>query len=75
MAESGDKGAAAALAADGRSPTRFLSTVQVGITSIGILNGIIGEAAFSDALALWLQGLGLGAASLRLLRPPPSWSP
>ena len=59
LAESGDKGAAAALRLMDE-PTRFLSTVQVGITSIGILNGIIGEAAFSSALALWLQGLGLG---------------
>jgi putative hemolysin len=59
LAESGDKGAAAALRLMDE-PTRFLSTVQVGITSIGVLNGIIGEAAFSNALALWLQGLGLG---------------
>ncbi len=59
LAETGDKGAAAALRLMDQ-PTRFLSTVQVGITSIGILNGIIGEAAFSSALALWLQGLGLG---------------
>jgi putative hemolysin len=59
LAESGDKGAVAALRLMDE-PTRFLSTVQVGITSIGILNGIIGEAAFSSALALWLQGLGLG---------------
>ena len=59
LAEAGDKGAAAALRLMDQ-PTRFLSTVQVGITSIGILNGIIGEAAFSSALALWLQELGLG---------------
>ena len=59
MAEAGDKGAAAALRLMDQ-PTRFLSTVQVGITSIGVLNGIIGEAAFSASLAQWLQGLGLG---------------
>src|SRR3954462_4231693 len=58
MAESGDTGAAAALRLM-EQPTRFLSTVQVGITSIGVLNGIIGEAAFSAALANWLQGLGV----------------
>jgi len=58
LAESGDHGAAAALRLM-EQPTRFLSTVQVGITSIGILNGIVGEAAFSDALARWLQGLGV----------------
>jgi len=33
--------------------------VQVGITSIGMLNGIIGEAAFSDNVSLWLQGYGV----------------
>jgi putative hemolysin len=59
MAETGDRGAAAALRLM-EQPTRFLSTVQVGITSIGILNGIVGEAAFSDGLAHWLQGMGLG---------------
>ena len=57
MAESGDKGANAALGLLG-NPTQFLSSVQVGITSIGMLNGIIGEAAFSDDLSAWIQGLG-----------------
>ncbi|NML43936.1 HlyC/CorC family transporter [Ramlibacter sp. G-1-2-2] len=60
MAESGDKGAEAALQLLDR-PTQFLSTVQVGITSIGILNGIIGEAAFSAELATWLQAHGVPA--------------
>jgi putative hemolysin len=46
-------------------PTQFLSTVQVGITSIGILNGIIGEAAFSERLAHWLQGLRRAARARR----------
>lgn len=55
MAESGDKGASAALGLLD-NPTQFLSSVQVGITSIGMLNGIIGEAAFSDDLSAWLQG-------------------
>jgi putative hemolysin len=36
-------------------PTKFLSTVQIGITSIGVLNGIVGEAAFAPPLAGWLQ--------------------
>jgi putative hemolysin len=57
LAETGDKGAVAALALLD-NPTQFLSSVQVGITSIGLLNGILGEAAFSDGLAQWLQGLG-----------------
>ena len=60
MAEAGDKGAQAALALLD-NPNQFLSTVQVGITSIGVLNGIVGEAAFSDGLAHWLQHLGVSA--------------
>ena len=47
-AEAGDKGSQAALSLLA-NPTQFLSSVQVGITSIGMLNGIIGEAAFSGA--------------------------
>lgn len=58
MAEAGDAGAAAALQLL-TNPTRFLSTVQIGITSIGVLNGIVGEAAFSDGVGRWLEGLGL----------------
>ena len=42
-------------------PTRFLSTIQVGITSIGILNGIIGEAVLAEPLARWLQTHGTDA--------------
>jgi putative hemolysin len=58
MAEDGDGGAQAALKLMDQ-PTQFLSTVQVGITSIGVINGIIGEAAFSGGVAHWLEGLGL----------------
>src|SRR3954469_23950006 len=58
MAEAGDGGALAALKLLD-NPTQFLSTVQVGITSIGIVNGIIGEAAFSEGLAAWLRSVGV----------------
>jgi putative hemolysin len=58
MAEEGDGGATAALRLM-ENPTQFLSTVQVGITATGILNGIIGEAAFSAGVAHWLQGYGV----------------
>ncbi len=58
MAEAGDRGARAALDLLD-NPTRFLSSVQVGITSIGMLNAIVGEAAFSAGVAGWLEGLGL----------------
>ncbi|MGY8902952.1 MAG: hemolysin family protein [Burkholderiales bacterium] len=60
LAEGGDKGALAALKLLD-DPTQFLSTVQIGITSIGVLNGIVGEAAFSAGVAAWLIGLGLSA--------------
>jgi putative hemolysin len=60
MAESGDEGSLAALKLN-ENPTQMLSTVQVGITSIGVLNGIVGEAAFSDGLAAWLMSWGLTA--------------
>ena len=60
MAEAGDRGAQAALLLLD-NPTRFLSSVQVGITSIGMLNGIVGEAAFSDGVAAWIQSLGASA--------------
>lgn len=52
--EEGDRAAAAALEL-GEHPTRFLSTVQIGITSIGILSGIVGEALLAAPLAMWLQ--------------------
>ncbi len=66
MAEMGQGGAQAAMKLHD-DPTRWLSTVQIGITSIGLLNGIVGEAAFAAPLAVWLQanwGLGAAAASL-----------
>ena len=65
MAESGDKGAKAALVLL-ENPTQFLSSVQVGITSIGMVNGILGEAAFSDGVSAWVQGFGVavGAADV-----------
>ncbi|WP_174774530.1 hemolysin family protein [Chromobacterium paludis] len=48
-AEDGHKGARAALAL-AAEPTRFLSTIQIGITSISILSGVYGEAALSEHL-------------------------
>jgi len=54
MVETGDDGARAAMDLH-ENPTKFLSTVQIGITSIGVLNGIVGEAAFSEPLAAWLH--------------------
>ena len=55
MVETGDAGAQVAIDLHD-NPTKFLSVVQVGITSIGVLNGIVGDAAFSAPFARWLQG-------------------
>ena len=66
LAETGDAGAAAALKLM-QDPTQFLSSVQIGITSIGMLSGIVGEAAFATPLAVWMEhslGLGAGTASI-----------
>ena len=64
LAEDGDGAATVALGLHDE-PTRFLSTIQIGITSIGILNGIIGEAVLAEPLARRLEA----AAS----RPPRWW--
>ena len=58
LIDEGDSGAAAAVKL-GEDPTRFLSTIQIGITSIGVLNGIVGEAALAAPLASWLERLGV----------------
>jgi putative hemolysin len=54
LVESGEKGASTAMELHD-NPTRFLSTVQIGITSIGLLNGIVGESVFAPPLSQWLQ--------------------
>ncbi|HZW74024.1 MAG TPA: hemolysin family protein, partial [Caldimonas sp.] len=54
MVEAGDSGAGHAMALHD-DPTKFLSVVQIGITSISILNGIVGDAAFSAPFARWLH--------------------
>lgn len=58
LAENGD-GAAAVAIKLGEDPNRFLSTIQIGITSIGILSGIFGQAALAGPLAEWLGTLGV----------------
>ena len=66
MLEAGQPGVEAAMALHD-NPTKFLSTVQIGITSIGIMNGIVGEAAFAEPLAVWLRAafqVPAGAAAL-----------
>lgn len=52
-ADKGDRGARAALQL-AEHPSRFLSTVQIGITLIGVLAGAFGGARISDSLSAWL---------------------
>ena len=71
--DDGDKGAKAALALS-TEPTRFLSTVQVGITLIGILSGAFGGATIAEEIGLlvgkvsWLapysKAVGVGGVVL-----------
>ena len=57
LAQSGNRGARAALRLLD-DPTTFLSTVQVGITLVGILAGALSGATLGAHLANWLAGLG-----------------
>jgi putative hemolysin len=58
LVEKGVRGSrrALALAAD---PGKFLSTVQIGITLIGVLSGAFSGATLGQRLSLWLAELGL----------------
>uniref|UniRef100_UPI00313ED746 hemolysin family protein n=1 Tax=Cupriavidus sp. OTU4895 TaxID=3043852 RepID=UPI00313ED746 len=58
----GLRGATAAVKL-GEDPTRFLSTVQIGITSIGVLNGVVGESTLAAPLGVWLQQFGMPATT------------
>jgi putative hemolysin len=53
LADGGSGGARAALRLLA-NPTRFLSSVQSGITLIGVLAGVYSGAKFADPLATWL---------------------
>ena len=66
LIDEGDSGAIAA-AKLGEDPTRFLSTIQTGITSIGVLNGIVGESALAKPFGEWLtDATGVTHAGLPL---------
>jgi putative hemolysin len=58
MADSGRRGAATALAL-AEDPGRFLSTVQIGITLVGILAGAVSGAALGGLLTAFLQAQGV----------------
>lgn len=58
LVESGDRAAGAAMKL-GQEPTQFMSAIQIGITSIGILTGIIGEGALAVPLSERIAALGV----------------
>lgn len=60
QAEKGSKGARTALAL-AESPNNFLSTVQIGITLVGILSGAFGGATIARELAIHLETIPLVA--------------
>jgi putative hemolysin len=66
LADGGSAGARAAILLQER-PGGFLSTIQVGITSVGIMSGAIGEAALADPLRQWLAKVPLLAPSADVL--------
>lgn len=60
MRDDGVSGAASALRLAG-DPGRFLSTVQIGITMVGILSGAFSGATLGLRLSEWFFALGLPA--------------
>ncbi len=58
MAGSGNRGARLALRLID-DPSRFLSTVQIGITLVGILAGAFSGATLASRLGIWLNGFAL----------------
>lgn len=75
QAEAGDAAARVALEL-AREPNRFLSTVQMGISLVGILAGVFGGTTLAEQLAAWLRavpalapyadGLGIGLVVLAI---------
>lgn len=64
LADDGSPGAQSALDLS-TEPSGFLSTVQVGITTVGILSGAIGENALADPLTRWLAEFSMVAPYAR----------
>lgn len=66
LSEKGNKGAQTAMRLQA-DPTWALSTIQVGITSIGILSGIVGEAALAGPMSEVLVSWGVPAETAKVL--------
>lgn len=63
-ARQGSRGAATALRL-AEDPDRFLSTIQIGITLIGILTGLYSGAALAEDFGHLLEGWGLAPKTAR----------
>ncbi|MEY3285215.1 MAG: hypothetical protein RIR86_3228, partial [Acidobacteriota bacterium] len=66
LARQGDRRAALALAL-AESPDRLLSTVQIGITLIGILAGAVGGATIAEQIGIFLRRFPLLADSAEMI--------
>jgi len=64
--ERGEKGATRALKL-AEDPGRFLSTVQIGITLVGILSGAFSGATIGVRLGEWLMSIGMSATMANAL--------
>ena len=60
LADRGSHGATTALKLL-ENPGRFLSTVQIGITLVGVLSGAFSGATLGTRMANWLEAQGLSA--------------
>ncbi|OLP48361.1 DNA-binding protein [Allorhizobium taibaishanense] len=61
LAEAGHRGAAVAIRL-AENPGRFLSTVQIGITLVGVLSGAFSGATLGARLTQWLLTQGMSEA-------------
>ncbi|WP_323015374.1 hemolysin family protein [Devosia sp.] len=66
MADQGNRGAATAIAL-AEDPGKFLSTVQIGITLVGILSGAFSGATLGTRLTEWLISIGLNVGAANVL--------
>lgn len=62
LASQGSKGATQAMAL-GENPGRFLSTVQIGITLVGVLSGAFSGATLGGRFSSWLLEQGLSQSA------------
>lgn len=61
LSQGGDRGAQAVLQLQD-NPTQFFSTIQMGNTTIALLNGIVGEGAFGSGLSQSFERWGMTQA-------------